>query len=226
MPQNCCYTILVTQGTSPGVAGELLYNIASGRVRGLARGTPVSLYILATSNPKVVLAAWTAYKLVECCGLTSGAPRVEIVVADVSDVTDCDEYRAFYDKVREELQRLVEGPRHGECDNFIVLDVTGGRAGMALAAFEAAESVYGRGRLILTTTQVPAEKYSELNDLFRRYETVLRRFWEEETKKGRRVPCEELRREAPDVCRLVTRQAVSSVLKYWEERAACVTREC
>ncbi len=229
--EKCCYTVLVTQGTSPGVAGELLYNIVHGRVRGLHPGIVTRLYLLATSNPKVVLAAWTAYKLVECCGLSGEPPQTTLVVVNVPDVTDCDEYGEFYAKVREELQRLVETTRREDivrpgCINFVVLDVTGGRAGMALAAFEAAESVYSRGKLILTTTQVPPERYTELNEVFRRYEEVLKRLWEEETKRGRRVDCDELKREAPEICKLVTRQAKSSVLKYWEKEAPCATGEC
>ncbi len=193
------YTVLATQGTSPGIVAELVYNILNGRVEELpSRGTVERVVLVATQHPLVADAARVALSLLKCCiGYEGGA---ELQMANVEDVVDRASFGVFVEKV-ESVLRGVEGS--------VVLDVTGGRVGMALAAYIAAESVVGRGRLFVTTTQVPSERYRELQNLFAGNREKLVETSERVLREG----CESLSAEEKELlCRLVTREAVSSVL--------------
>ncbi len=191
------YTVLATQGTSPGIIGELLVNIMSGRVEGLpGPANARKVVLLATGHELVRLAASVAAAIAKCC---AGVENVEVRAINAPDVVDRASFSAFTELVYQALQG-VEGS--------VVLDVTGGRVGMALAAFIAAYETVGRGRLYITTTQVPPEKYQELQGVFREKREELRAIAEKVNREG----CVVSGDEKELLCSLVTGDAVSSVL--------------
>ncbi len=191
------YIVLATQGTSPGIVGELVSNIVSGRVEGLpGPGSVERVTLLATGHEMVQLASRVAAAIAKCC---AGVENVEVRAINAPDVVDRASFSQFTELVYEALQG-VEGS--------IVLDVTGGRVGMALAAFIAAYETVGRGRLYITTTQVPPEKYQELQRVFREEKALLDELANRVLREGCVLSDEEKKR----LCSLVTGEAVTAVL--------------
>ncbi|AEM38388.1 hypothetical protein Pyrfu_0517 [Pyrolobus fumarii 1A] len=219
MAREKSVVLVVTQGTSPGVAAEAYHNIVTGRAvdydNGVLRGRVESVVIVATSGSMAVLAARAAAAILTCCmGLDPN--RVRLVFAPCSDVTDAASYGAYYDAVYETLESVLEESK----DSIVVLDVTGGRVGMAIAAFEAVNAMLTRDRVRVTTTQVPPEKYRAVQEAFNemkgRLEEALARF-EERVKTGdAKRACEELleetRSDKNSLCSLVTREAITAAI--------------
>ncbi len=210
--------IVATMGTSPGIVGELVYNIMERRVEGIqyaedARVT--SITVVGTAHRLVRLAALTVQPLLECClGYTT---PVTVKLINSPDVADAQSYQEYYNAVRNTLQEHIE--KGGE-DYIVVLDITGGRASMAVAAFEAAYHIVSRGRLYVTTTQVQTESYTQLQNLYRELaqkglEEAIKAYLEAK-KNNPDKACQtvkEIQASNGDLCTLVTRQAITTILR-------------
>ncbi len=209
MPGAQRYLVVVTQGTSPGIAAELLNNMLRGRVVDLPPGEPEKLVIVATQHPLVVLAAKVARMIIECC-VTPVTP-VEIHIASVEDVVDAASFDEYYSLISRILE---EAKKKGEYS--VVLDITGGRASMAVAAYKAAREKLG-AMIYVTTTQIPQELYRDLNNLFLSsrgdFEKAAEAYGEARASRGVEAACEEARRILGEkLCKLLTGRAVSSVI--------------
>lgn len=148
--------LVATVGTSPGVVYEALLNVCRGLYDApYSPAVPVDTVVMVhTSAPGVVRAARIARLLIHCSHAVfpEGDPRrlpcrvASTGLAPVGAV-DIDSRRAY------ELYHGAVSRHIGPGD---VVDVTGGRASMAVAAARAA---IGQPGTMVTTTIVPQDAY-------------------------------------------------------------------
>ncbi len=211
--------VVATMGTSPGIVGELVYNIMARRVEGLVYAPDArvaSVTVVGTAHRLVMLAARAVQPILECClGYTT---PVTVKLINSEDVVDSTSYQDYYNAVRDTLQQYI---RKEDIDYVVVLDITGGRASMAVAAFEAAYHTVSRGRLYITTTQVPTERYSQLQSLYRALanqglENALQEYYKAKTSGNTDEACKAIKAvqaQGANICSLVTREAETAVLR-------------
>ena len=120
--------VVATMGMSPGVAAELVNNLCAGRVHGYqVRGTPREVVLVTTENPDALRSAQAALAIINCCLRQACRPAsVRLaVIRGCSDVTD----RVCFKKTMSTVGSALRG-RSG----IVLVDVTGGRSSMSVAA--------------------------------------------------------------------------------------------
>ncbi len=157
--------LVATIGTSPGTVYETLLNLCRGRYDSGEEKTspiPVDTVVIAyTSAQKVVNAYRVASLLVKCSKTLFQGTKKELpspcnvekiigVPLGIADVSSRKEYEIFYEKIGSYI------------DQGDVVDVTGGRVAMAVAAAIRAAK---RDAMVVAST-VPPEKYRELGSVF------------------------------------------------------------
>jgi hypothetical protein len=128
--------LLATMGTSPGAVYETLLNLCRGSYDCGAETCPSirvdRVTLIRTSNPKVVLASRIAALLIACntAIFPEGDPRrLQCTIRDIgiaeAKAEDIDSRRAYEEFTRQIASIIGEGD---------IVDVTGGRTSMAVAA--------------------------------------------------------------------------------------------
>jgi len=154
--------LLATMGTSPGSVYETLLNLCRGSYECGGETCPRisidTVTMIRTSNPRVVAASRLARLLITCSQtiFPEGDPRrlpcrvsnVGLVDAGVDDIDSRSSYERFSEVVRRNI---------GEGD---IVDVTGGRVSMAVAA--ALTPLRFRMRdILVVASSIPQEAYQE-----------------------------------------------------------------
>ena len=147
--------LVATLGASSGVVYEAVLNLCRGTWES-PYATPIQVdevVVVRTTAPQVET-AFKLLKLLFACSETlppdkrlpenCRAIRIVDVPVPVQDITDKDSYLQYYDAVRRQI-----APES-------IVDVSGGRAAMGIAAARAAIAT---PYTILVTTIIPPEKY-------------------------------------------------------------------
>ncbi len=149
--------LIATMGASPGAPYETLLNVCRGSYDA-PHAPPIRIrevVVVRTSGVDVRYAYWLFKLLILCNRFLPEAKRLDCVVERIFDVeVDVEDVvsREDYEKYRDAIERNI-----GEGD---IVDVTGGRVSMAVAAMQAASS---HNKVAVMATIVPQKEYSAIN---------------------------------------------------------------
>ncbi len=151
--------LIATMGTQPGSVYETLLNLCRGRYdRGDETSPPIPIdeVVLVYTKSKDVVDAYRLARLLIACSqhimgeqlrLPCMVRKIIGVPVDVEDIDSRQSFESFYNTVRRSVSQ-------GD-----IIDVTGGRVAMGIAAARAA----WESKAMIVASVIPAERYSEIN---------------------------------------------------------------
>ena len=190
--------LVASLGTSAGVVYETLLNLCRGSYDGwyTPRLCIDEVVLVRTNAPAVEQASKVLKLLLACSDLLPKdrrlpeycrSPRVVDIVVDVADIDS----RAAFEEYAGRVTRVV-----GKGD---VVDITGGRASMAVALARAA---LASPATMVVTTIIPQDKYRATTTA---QSTLLKNYNVDQILNVlREKPCSELAREMPDLARILS----------------------
>ena len=204
--------LVATVGTQPGSVYETTLNLCRGSYdRGGEESPPIAVeeLVLIYTRGREVVAAYRIARLMVACSVHVMPEQVRLpctvrrIVGVPVDVEDVDSRKSFEEFYRAVKRNVSEGD---------VIDVSGGRVAMGIAAARAA----WEANAMVVATVVPAERYSEINAAKRAILSTYDVGEIASSVEEGRLSCFELASRYPDLARnlarLVTGRATTYVL--------------